>query len=210
MHRLRVIVALVAFSATVGCHSGHSNQPPVDTALAVSPTPMSVEPTVDPLVDSLRAEIQAAAGDSPYIVIDRSRNRLTLRTESDVALDAVCATGSGKILFGEKNNQTWHFKTPKRVFTVRKKVTDPIWKKPVWAFVEKNVSAPVLPWEFRRLDGTTLGAYALELENSYAIHGTLYPSLLGRSITHGCIRLNAEDLAYLYESSAPGTKVYVF
>jgi len=125
-------------------------------------------------------------------------------------MDATCATGSGKILLGEKRNATWHFKTPKRVFQVKKKVKNPIWKKPVWAFVEKNEEAPALPWEFNRLDGTTLGDFALELQDSYAIHGTLYPNLLGRSITHGCVRLNAEDLTQAFQVASVGTKVYVF
>ena len=161
-------------------------------------------------VDSLRSELGRLAGDSPYIVIDRPRNRLVLRKSGDILLDAVCATGSGKILFGDQRDQTWHFQTPRKVFTVKKKVLSPIWKKPTWAFVEKNVAEPVLPWEFNRLDGTTLGSYALELQDSYAIHGTLYPVLLGRSITHGCIRLNDEDLTEAYRLSSRGTRVYVF
>ena len=114
------------------------------------------------------------------------------------------------ILYGDKENQTWHFQTPRGVFSVQKKVTDPIWKKPMWAFVEKNEKAPVLPWEFNRLDGTTLGRFALELQDSYAIHGTLYPNLLGRSITHGCIRLNDPDLAEAYNQAHVGTRVFVF
>ncbi len=167
--------------------------------------------TVDRMaVDRLRAEIKGLSDTSPYIVIDRARNQLLVRQSDTIRLRATCATGSGKILFGEKRNQTWRFDTPRRVFSVLKKVTNPVWKKPIWAFIEKNETAPVLPWEFRRLDGTTLGAYALELQNSYAIHGTLYPSLLGRSITHGCVRLNAADLAATYGAAEVGTQVYVF
>ena len=161
-------------------------------------------------VASLRAEIRRLAGPGAYIVIDRSRKNLIVRKSDAVLLDATCATGSGKILLGESRNQTWHFKTPRRVFQVMKKVTDPIWKKPIWAFVEKNEKAPILPWKFNRLDGTTLGAYALELQSSYAIHGTLYPSLLGRHITHGCVRLNDTDLASAFRLADVGTPVYVF
>ena len=161
-------------------------------------------------VDSLRSELGRLAGNSTYIVVDRPRNRLVIWKSGNILLDAICATGSGKILFGDQRDQTWHFQTPRKVFTVVKKVISPIWKKPAWAFVEKNVAEPVLPWEFNRLDGTTLGSYALELQNSYAIHGTLYPVLLGRSITHGCVRLNDEDLTEAYRLSSRGTRVYVF
>jgi L,D-transpeptidase YbiS len=160
-------------------------------------------------VDSLRAELRKLAGPDAYIVIDRTQNRLYLRNPDSVLVAAICATGSGKILSGDKSSETWHFQTPRRIFTIQKKVLDPIWKKPTWAFVEKNESAPVLPWEFNRLDGTTLGAFGLELQDSYAIHGTLYPNLLGRNITHGCVRLNDLDLATTFRLSEIGTRVYV-
>lgn len=201
-----LVIVLLLSGCTLPATTDLATHVPTQTSRP-EPTPSSDDIA---LLDSLRAELAAIAGDAPYIVIDRSRNRLHLRNPNKVLREATCATGSGKILFGQKHNQTWHFQTPRRVFTVQKKVTDPIWKKPVWAFVEKNQSAPVLPWEFRRLDGTTLGDYALELEDSYAIHGTLYPNLLGRSITHGCIRLNTADLAAAYATTPVGTKVYIF
>ena len=56
----------------------------------------------------------------------------------------------------------------------------------------------------------TLGDYALELGDGYEIHGTLYPTLLGRSITHGCIRLNDEDLAVTFELIDTGNRVYIY
>jgi len=42
------------------------------------------------------------------------------------------------------------------------------------------------------------------------IHGTLYERLLGRSVTHGCIRLGKEDLRIVAESADVGTEVYIF
>jgi L,D-transpeptidase ErfK/SrfK len=195
-----------AFSAILLLCACHQDDGPPQAL--VPPSRATV--AADPRIDSLRAEIRTLAGRAPYIVIDRSRNLLSLRQPHAILLASSCATGSGKLLFGAKKNQTWHFQTPRRVFSVTKKVKDPIWKKPLWAFVEKNEQAPVLPWEFNRLDGTTLGSFALELEDSYAIHGTLYPNLLGRSITHGCVRLNDEDLAAAYAHAEIGTQVYVF
>ena len=160
-------------------------------------------------VDSLRAELRKLAGPDAYIVIDRTQNRLYLRKPDSLLIAVPCATGSGKILFGDKASEAWHFQTPRRVFTIQKKVIDPIWKKPKWAFIEKNENVPVLPWEVSRLDGTTLGAFGLELQNSYAIHGTLYPNLLGRNITHGCVRLSDLDLAATFRLSEIGMRVYI-
>jgi L,D-transpeptidase ErfK/SrfK len=197
LHHLAVIIPLVCLL------------PPVPACCAPPSLPDDAASLDQRAVDSLRVELTRHAGTSAYIVIDRTRNHLVLRDPDSVLVDAICATGSGKILFGEKSSETWHFKTPRRVFSIQKKVLDPIWKKPNWAFVEKNQKAPVLPWEFSRLDGTTLGAFGLELQNSYAIHGTLYPVLLGRNITHGCVRLNDTDLATTFRLSEVGTRVYI-
>lgn len=206
--RHTLVTLALAFCA-FACGPGPAPPPTlVDSGTPVTAVPDDAD--ASRRVDSLRAVLADVAGEQPYIVIDRTRNALSLRGPDTTLVEAVCATGSGKILLGEKRRQTWHFETPKRTFTVLKKVTDPIWKKPVWAFVEKNEAAPVLPWSFRRLDGTTLGDYALELENSFAIHGTLYPNLLGRNITHGCVRLDADALAAVYRLTPVGTPVYVF
>ena len=160
-------------------------------------------------VDSLLECIAQISADDPYIVIDTMHNRLQIRRGSHVLSEATCATGSGKVLLGPKR-KLWRFNTPKGVFTIQRKVEDPIWAKPEWAFVEKGESAPVLPWAFNRLDPSTLGKYALELGDGYEIHGTLYPHLLGRHITHGCIRLNDSDLNSAYLKTTAGNKVYIY
>ncbi|HAA76477.1 TPA: hypothetical protein DCE37_15290 [Candidatus Latescibacteria bacterium] len=206
--RTSVLAALLS-----ACGFVDSDAPPTNKTKPTSvgpPTAMQDNPQLRENVESLRRELESIAGRDIYIVIDRHRNRLTVRSPDSVVVEATCATGSGKILLGAKRRQAWHFKTPRRVFSVQKKVKNPIWKKPVWAFVEKNEEAPVLPWIFNRLDGTTLGDFALELQDSYAIHGTLYPNLLGRSITHGCVRLDADDLTTAYRHAEIGTQVYVF
>jgi L,D-transpeptidase YbiS len=42
------------------------------------------------------------------------------------------------------------------------------------------------------------------------IHGTLYERSLGLSVTHGCVRVGAEDLEAVYKAAAVGTKVYLY
>jgi len=177
--------------------------------LALTPLCANNDDLLARQVADLEAKLARIRGNDPYIVIDTARNRLTIRRDDEIIRESSCATGSGKVLLG-KTGETWNFLTPRRVFSVTKKTRNPIWKKPVWAFVEKNREAPVLPWAFERLDPNTLGAYALELENNYAIHGTLYPSLLGRHITHGCVRLGDEDLETAFQVVSVGTPVYIF
>ena len=170
-----------------------------------APPPGSLSVEVDRLQEALDRE----AGNAPYLVIDRTSNKLQIRRASRLLREAICATGSGRILFGPKG-KLWRFETPRRIFSIKRKVRDPVWAKPEWAFVESGESQPVLPWAFRRLDATTLGEYALELGNGFEIHGTLYPALLGRHVTHGCIRLNDEDLEAVYSSTEEGLLVYVY
>ncbi len=160
-------------------------------------------------VQALQEALAQFVDTDPYLVIDTVHNRLQIRKADRILKEAVCATGSGKVLLGNKQ-ETWHFNTPRKVFQVRRKVEDPIWKKPRWAFVERGRSAPILPWNFDRLDPTTLGKYALELGDGYEIHGTLYPNLLGRHITHGCIRLNDDDLETAYTLTTIGSRVYIY
>ncbi|HET6763520.1 MAG TPA: L,D-transpeptidase [Longimicrobiaceae bacterium] len=61
----------------------------------------------------------------------------------------------------------------------------------------------------RRILGE-LGAFKLELGDGYMIHGSPDQSVIGRPVTHGCIRLATPDLAYLYQHVPVGTPVYVF
>jgi len=161
-------------------------------------------------VRDLQGILDSLAERAPYIVIDTVHNCLQIRQQARIIRSATCATGSAKILLGPDPDDTWRFETPKGRFRVQRRVVNPIWKKPVWAFVEQNMPPPVLPWDFSRLDVTTLGKYALELGDGYEIHGTLYPSLLGRHITHGCIRLSDEDLESAYALTEVGSLVFVY
>ena len=55
-----------------------------------------------------------------------------------------------------------------------------------------------------------LGTHRLKLGDGYAIHGTNQPETVGRSVSHGCIRLRNADIDRLYEMVPVGTPVYVY
>lgn len=61
----------------------------------------------------------------------------------------------------------------------------------------------------RKVEGE-LGRYALDLGDGYLIHGTPDPSSIGQAVTHGCIRLGDDDIAWLHEHVPAGTAVYVY
>jgi hypothetical protein len=68
---------------------------------------------------------------------------------------------------------------------------------------------PPLGTTNRRVTGE-LGSFALDLGDGYLIHGTPDPSSIGRAITHGCIRLSDEDIAWLYRFVPEGAPVYIY
>jgi len=143
-----------------------------------------------------------------YIVVDGYRNRLHLVENGRVIRSAVCSTGTGMVLKDPRNGKTWVFDTPVGERVVEKKVKHPVWAKPDWAFVEEGLLPPTDPNE--RFDDASLGDYALYIGDGYIIHGTLFKSLLGRRVTHGCVRLGDEDLEFVYRHVPIGTRVYLY
>ncbi len=143
-----------------------------------------------------------------YVVVDQTQNRLYLMNDDKIVRTSVCSAGSGLVLKANGSSKKWVFDTPRGVFKVRSKVANPLWKKPDWAFAEEGKTIPKNPAD--RFESGTLGKYALYLEDGYMIHGTLYTRLLGRSVTHGCIRLGPEDLQAVWDAVPLGSSVYIF
>lgn len=144
-----------------------------------------------------------------YIILDQTHNRLYLMRQNEQLMEAVCSAGSGMVLMeGNGKKRTWVFDTPRGVFGVLRRVENPVWKKPDWAFVEEG--KPIPRRDDDRIEYGMLGEYAFHFGNGYMIHGTLYERLLGRSVTHGCIRLGREDLRRLWKECPVGTPIYVY
>ena len=61
----------------------------------------------------------------------------------------------------------------------------------------------------RRFD-KVLGKYRLNLGSGYGIHGTMYPDQLGRSVTHGCVRLGDADIEKLFAMANVGDQVLIY
>lgn len=156
---------------------------------------------------SLTAALARTAPGGTYVVVDRVNNRVSLHKGDDVLLTGPCSTGSGKTLIDATGNRQWQFETPRGRFKVLNKTRDPIWKKPDWAFVEEGEEVPRNPGD--RLEYGVLGEYGLYFGNGYLIHGTLYERLLGRSVSHGCIRVGKDNLKRIYEACPIGTSIYV-
>jgi hypothetical protein len=143
-----------------------------------------------------------------YLVINTHSNILSLRNEDSVIFKGNCSTGSGGELIDSITGRHWIFDTPRGIFKISSKVSQPWWRKPDWAFIEEN--EPIPKDESERLDPEMLGEFALGFGDGYFIHGTIYERLLGVSVTHGCVRLGSDDLKFIYDKAPIGTPLYIF
>jgi len=143
-----------------------------------------------------------------FLVVDTGKNRLTVRDGDRVVREVVVSCGSGGILEDPKGGRTWVFDTPRGERQLRSKAKNPTWIKPDWAFIEEGEAIPKKYGD--RIEEGVLGDYALGIGDGYFLHGTLYTRLLGRNVTHGCVRIGDADLEYLYKNVPLGTRVYLF
>jgi len=73
----------------------------------------------------------------------------------------------------------------------------------------KALVVPPVGTRQRRLE-KTLGRYRLNLGDGYAIHGTQATGQLGRSVSHGCVRMGDQDLERLYGLAQVGDEVIIY
>lgn len=72
-----------------------------------------------------------------------------------------------------------------------------------------NLVIPPFGTNQRKFKGV-LGTHRLVLGDGYALHGTDKPESIGRSVSHGCVRLRNEDIARLFGMVEVGTAVYIY
>ena len=72
-----------------------------------------------------------------------------------------------------------------------------------------NLLIPPFGTNQRKFKGV-LGTHRLVLGDGYALHGTDKPESIGRSVSHGCVRLRNADIATLYGMVEVGTPVYLY
>lgn len=214
--RLALASAILLVLAVAAAGTGYRYEPYAEQPLAMSSdVPLEGRP-LQQFTARLRSRQRALATrldalmpKGVYIVIDQTQNRLYLKRGNETLLQAVCSAGSGMVLresTGKKRE--WVFDSPRGRFEVRTMLRDPVWRKPDWAFVEEGQPIPRNPAD--RLDYGTLGEYALYFGDGFMIHGTLYERLLGRAVSHGCIRVGRDDLRKVWASSRIGTQIFIY
>jgi lipoprotein-anchoring transpeptidase ErfK/SrfK len=141
------------------------------------------------------------------ITIDVAANKIYLFQDGELVDKSSVATGSEKIL--RKGKRVWVFHTPRGRMKVLRKIKDPVWKKPDWAYIEEGNPIPPPDSPTRQIKGH-LGKYALDLGGGILIHGTDEKHSIGQRVSHGCIRLPNDMLETVWKTTKIGTDVYIY
>ena len=91
--------------------------------------------------------------------------------------------------------------------SVQRKKAGPTWTPTKAMHAEYAARGESLPAVFPAGPDNPMGLYALYIGRLYAIHGTNANFGIGLRVSHGCVRLRADDIKWLYENVPVGTRV---
>ncbi len=164
--------------------------------------------SIENSIAKLQKQLDKFTPTAAYLTINTNENEFALYHKKKLVRQGLCSTGK-YVMLEAGENQKWIFKTPRGVRKVLNKQTSPVWTKPDWAYIEEGLPIPPVNHP-SRYDAYALGEYKLDLGNGYMVHGTLYQRLLGKPVTHGCVRMGDEDLEEVYKTMSAGSKVYIY
>jgi hypothetical protein len=162
----------------------------------------------DPRVSAPAEAGPPARTDLKYVVVDVDKNELRFMDGERVLWRAPVGTGTGFRLRDRSAGRNWEFTTPEGTMYVQFKELNPPWFIPDWYYLENKLPIPPEGSPERKQEGG-LGAAAVYLGNEIAIHGTDKPELLGRRVSHGCIRLSNANAVRLFHNVQVGTPVVI-
>jgi len=102
------------------------------------------------------------------------------------------------------------WETPLGRTRITAKARNPAWYPPESIRAEHEADGDPLPRVVPPGPDNPLGEHAMRLDlPGYLIHGTNRPAGVGMRVTHGCIRMFPEDIAYLFGRVSVNTPVYL-
>lgn len=149
-----------------------------------------------------------------FIEEARKKGKRVVRLEPGERIDARTGEPAG----GEESVHNWGSRrSPGRVLTVKEGTVVEISpdgsqrELPSGEVIEAGGALVIPPYGTpqRKFD-KVLGKYRLNLGSGYGIHGTMYPDQLGRSVTHGCVRLGDSDIEKLFAMANVGDQVLIY
>ncbi|WP_158783255.1 L,D-transpeptidase family protein [Pantoea sp. BAV 3049] len=90
---------------------------------------------------------------------------------------------------------------------VERKKDGPTWTPTKKMHADSVAAGAPLPAVFPAGPDNPMGLYALYIGRLYAIHGTNANFGIGLRVSHGCVRLRADDIKWLFDNVPVGTRV---
>ncbi len=117
--------------------------------------------------------------------MDKSQNILTLKSGQEIIKTYRVSTGKDSC-------------TPVGTFKIINKIIDPPWYKEPGVMIPSGDPKNVLGSRWLGIS-----------KESYGIHGTTQPELIGQSVTEGCVRMRNAEVEELYILVPEGTEVVI-
>lgn len=182
---------------------------PADSSLLKNKAIKKQISKLDSDIKSLEKKLSGMIPTSSYLVVNTVDNKFFLYKDRKLIRTGRCSSGKNSILVSPEGEVINKFKTPRGCFSILGKVNNPVWTRPDWDYIEQGLPVPSRG-DPSRYERNVLGDYAMTLGHGYMIHGTIYKRQLGMPVTHGCIRLNDDDLEVVVKNMNVGSKVYIY
>lgn len=181
-HRKKISVAatLAAAFLLAGCVVSEKNDTPADSAAVSSTQPLPpAQPMPMPMDSGNMAMGDTSAAGGMRVEVDLTARKLTFYKGADGTETYPVAVGSEK------------WPTQPGNWTIKQVVWNPEWTPPDESWAEER--EPRKPGDPKN----PLGRAQLVYDPPRSIHGTNQPSSIGKSVSHGSIRMRNEDITKL-------------
>jgi len=164
---------------------------------------LEANPKADPLLlqagEKLVVPHQLILPDAPRegIVLNVAEMRLYYYPKGKKVVE-VLPIGIGQL--GTDTPEDW-------VTSVQRKKAGPTWTPTAKMHAEYAARGETLPAVWPAGPDNPMGLFALYIGKMYAIHGTNAQFGIGLRVSHGCVRLRADDIKYLFDHVPVGTRV---
>lgn len=166
-----------------------------ESAMLVTDAGIDLGDTVKGLIPRLEADAQitSVAKKGAFIIINISKNKLFLYRDGRLWQTFPVATGRVGL------------RTPVGMWKILSKITNPHWQHPSGKIFPPG---PLNPLGRYWLGLSRFGQYK-SYAGQYGIHGTNQPWLIGRWVSHGCIRMHNAHIQKIFSLVSVGTPVKV-
>jgi L,D-transpeptidase YnhG len=185
---LLIPAAVVLLPGAMFSSAQASPQEPLQTAVSLS-SPVPLKPDLPPLGSVARYLPDTSA--QLKLILRLSERRVYLYQDDQVLVSYPVAVGK----------PGWE--TPTGTFKISHKVKNPAWESPL----EKGVFVP--PGPGNPLGDRLIVFAELGSKGFVGFHGTPNESLIGRAVSHGCVRMRNNDIRALFERVKVNTPVIV-